>query len=300
MELVKEFISQVSEKNELQKKYLESWKAEGEEKRELNTILHFFIRELGYDMSFITEAYLFINHMVMEETYFFIKNNRYRNSSFEEVNEIVYDNPKYMEKYMMGLSISDYIWINHIKILRYFEKNMGCFSGRYLEIGPGFGQYLVKALINGCFVEYHACDISKISVDRSNRYLQYRSLAGKCKVEEKDFFQYDSESKFHCIVMGEVLEHVERPQEMLEKVYGLLEDGGKAFVTTVINAPAVDHISLFRSIEDVLDLARNAGFSIYDYIYATEGDIPLEKAVKKRQAVNIAMILEKHKESITH
>lgn len=293
MELVKEFISLVSEKNELQKKYLEKWKAEDAERKELGMILQFFMEELGYDMDFITEAYLFINHMVMEETYYFMRNCRYRNSTFDEVKKMVYDNPWYMERYMMGLSISDYIWINHIKILRYFEKNIGCFSGRYLEIGPGFGQCLVKALMKGGFSEYHACDISKISVERSNRYLKYRNLAEKCNVEEKDFFLYDSEFKFHCIVMGEVLEHIEHPKEMLEKVYGLLEDDGKAFVTTVINAPAVDHIFLFQSIEDVLDMVCDSGFNVYDYMYATEGDVPLDKAVKKKLAVNIAMILEK-------
>ncbi len=294
MDQIQEFITQVSKKNEFQKKYLENWKATDEEKQELDTILHFFKEEFQYDMDFITDAYLFINNMVMEETYYFARHGNYRNSTFEEVNKIVYDNPEYMEKYMMGLSISDYIWINHIKMLRYFEENNRILSGRrYLEIGPGFGQYLVKALTNCDFLEYHACDISETSVRRSNQYLRYRKLAQSCQVEKKDFYQYETNFKFDCIVMGEVLEHVERPQEMLEKIYDLLDETGKAFVTTVINAPAVDHIFLFRSIDEVLDMAKKIGFSIFDYMYATEGDIPLEKAVKRKQAINIAMILDK-------
>ena len=136
MDQIQEFITQVSKKNEFQKKYLENWKATDEEKQELDTILHFFKEEFQYDMDFITDAYLFINNMVMEETYYFARHGNYRNSTFEEVNKIVYDNPEYMEKYMMGLSISDYIWINHIKMLRYFEENNRILSGRrYLEIG---------------------------------------------------------------------------------------------------------------------------------------------------------------------
>lgn len=293
-DLVKIFIAKISENNMFQKKYLENWKAEDSEKEELNIILHYFMDELHYDMDFIIDTYLFITNMVAEETYFFLKHGKYRNSTFEEVDKIVYSNPQYMEKYMMGLSISDYIWISHIKMLRYFTENSRRFAGeRYLEIGPGFGQYLVRALLHCDFGKYYACDISKTSVEGSNRYLKYRNLADKCEVIQKDFFQFDLDYKFDCIVMGEVLEHVEQPLLMLEKIYELLRKKGKAFITTVINAPAVDHIFLFGSIEQVLDLVKDAGFVVLDYLCTTEGDVPLEKQIKKKQTINIAMILEK-------
>lgn len=294
IDLVQMFIDKVSEKDELQNKYLKNWNVTDLERNELNTVLHFFIEEFHYDMNFIVDTYLFINNMVMEETYYFIRHGKYRFSTFAEVNKLVYNNPVYMEKYMMGLSISDYIWTNHIKMLRYFEENNKIFTGeRYLEIGPGFGQYLVRALLNCNFKAYFACDISKTSVEGSNKFLRYRNLADKCFVEEKNFFEYTSEEKFDFIVMGEVLEHVETPLSMLKKIYELLEKGGKAFITTVINAPTLDHIYLFSNMEEVLELAQRGGFSIIDYTYATEGDVVLEKAVKKKQAINIAMILEK-------
>ncbi len=293
-DLVKTFIAKVSENNMFQKKYLENWKAEESEKEELNILLHYFMDELHYNMDFIIDTYLFIINMVAEETYFFLKHGKYRNSTFEEANKMVYSNQEYMEKYMMGLSISDYIWISHIKMLRYFTENSKRFAGkRYLEIGPGFGQYLVRALLHCDFREYHACDISKTSVEGSNRYLRYRNFADKCEVIQQDFFQFDPDDKFDCIVMGEVLEHVEQPGRMLEKIFDLLQKKGKAFITTVINAPAVDHIFLFSSIEQVLDLAKDAGFVVLDYLCTTEGDVPLEKQIKKKQTINIAMILER-------
>lgn len=296
-DLMRTFIKKVSDKNGFQKKYLENWEATKSEKEELNTILYFFKDKLNYSIDAIAEAYLFINNMVMEETYYFIRNGKYRNSSFEEVNKIVYDNPEYMDKYMIGLSISDFIWINHIKMLRYFKENSKFFGGqRYLEIGPGFGQYLVKALSLCDFQAYDACDISKTSVDRSNKYLKYRGLSDKCTVEEKDFFQYNPNEKYDCIVMGEVLEHVEQPALMLKKIYELLNQNGKAFVTTVINAPAIDHITLFGNVEQVLALAKDARFKVIDYLCVSEGDIPLEKAIRRKNAINIAMILGKNEE----
>lgn len=293
-DIIRDFIDTVSENDELQSKYLENWQATEFEKNELRSMIKFFVEECSYNVEYVAEAYLFINHMVREETYYFIRNGKYRFSTFSEVDQLVYNNHEYMEKYMIGLTISDYIWINHIKMLRYFEDNYDIFYGkRYLEIGPGYGQYLIKALISCRFNEYCACDISKTSVDGCNKYLKYRGLSDKCNVIQKDFFEYDVHDKFDCIVMGEVLEHVEQPFLMLKKIYELLTKDGKAFISTVINAPTLDHIWLFSSIEEVLILIKKAGFKILDYMCATEGDISLEKARKRKQAINIAVIVKK-------
>ena len=296
-DLAQTLFNKITERNQFQKKYLKKLEWGGlteSEQKELDNVLHFFLEELHYDLDYIANAYIFINDMVMEETYYFIKNGKYRYSSFAEVDKIVYSDPEYMEKYMIGLSISDYIWINHIKMLRYFEENIGKFRGeRYLEIGPGFGQYLTRALTQGEFTTYDVCDVSKTSVDRCNKYLKYRGLSDKCTVVERNFFQYDSNYKYDCIVMGEVLEHVEEPELMLEKIYELLNQDGKAFITTVINAPTVDHIALFESIEQVLGMVKGVGFKVNDYQCTTEGDTPLEKVIRRKQAITIAMILEK-------
>lgn len=291
--LIEEFVAYISQKDELQKKYFHRWEATDTEKKELQEILQFLMSE-GYDMHFIVDAYLFINDIVREETYYFIRQGKYRYAAFSEVDKIVYSNSEYMRKYMMGLIISDYIWINHIKMLRYFEEKIGTFCGeRYLEIGPGYGQYLTKALSGDRFQKYCACDISKTSVDGCNRYLKYRGLADKCTVIQKDFFCYDSNEKFDCIVMGEVLEHVEQPSSMLQKIYGLLQVGGMTFISTVINAPMIDHIFLFSNIEQILDMVTKIGFKVVDYMCCAEGKISIEKAVKRKQAINIAVVLRK-------
>lgn len=40
-------------------------------------------------------------------------------------------------------------------------------------------------------------------------------------------------------------------------------------------------------------MVEQAGFKIQDYICAAEGNVPIEKAVKKQTVINIAMILKK-------
>lgn len=165
--------------------------------------------------------------------------------------------------------------------------------GGYLEIGPGSGQFLIKALRNGCFSKYNACDLSPTSVKLCNDYLHYLGVTNNYKIECKNFFDYDKNEKYNCIVMGEVLEHVEDPVAMLEQLYNLLNVGGKAFITTVINGPGIDHIYLFHNKEEVLEMMRKVGFSVEDYILAIEGNVSLEKAEKKKYTIDIAMVLSK-------
>lgn len=294
--IVDEFLEIISEKNSFQKKYLKKWCVTESEKNDFAHLLDFYINQYHFTLDFLAESYLFLNITMIEEQRYFLKHGKYRNSSFEEVNKSVYQNPEYMEKYMCGLSISDYIWINHVKLLRYFEESLDKVSGeKYLEIGPGFGQYLIKAIKRNNFKTYLAVDISPVSVQKSKDYLKYNGFecGDRNNIVNMDFFDFSSEFKFDYIVMGEVLEHVEEPIVVLKKVYLLLNNEGKAFITTVVNSPAFDHIYLFSSIKSVVNMVEDAGFVVEDYICTSANNVAIEKAEKMKSSINIAMILKK-------
>lgn len=298
--LVDQFVNMVSEKNHFQKKYLKKWDITEVEKKDFECLLNFYINQYHYTLEFLAESYLFLNTMMLEEQRYFLKHGDYRNHSFKEVNERVYQNQGYMERYMCGLSISDYLWIHHVKLIRYFKNCLDQFTGQsYLEIGPGFGQYLIKAIKENRFERYLAVDISPESVEKSRAYLQYCGIEceDRCKIVEKDFFEFASEVSFDCIVMGEVLEHVENPLEMLKRIYLLLNSGGSAFITTVINSPAVDHIYLFPTVNAVLDMVKEVGFDMEDFMCISAGDISIEKAEKIKWPINIGMVLKKTKKN---
>jgi hypothetical protein len=71
-------------------------------------------------------------------------------------------------------------------------------------------------------------------------------------------------NKSNVIVLGEILEHLEDPLKVLNKVSNHLSSGGLIWITIPINAPAIDHISLFRSKEEVFALVEKAGLEIID------------------------------------
>jgi len=293
--MVSEFIEMVSERNALQKKQLRRLDLSEEEIEEFEGVLCFLSDVYGCSLDFLAESYLFLVDMIKEEQYYFAVNGRYRNSTFAEVDREVYHNQNYMDKYMTGLALSDYIWKQHLKMIRFFEvvlREQGR-GNNYLEIGPGFGQYLIRAVQARKFCRYFAVDVSPTSVQKCQAYLAYRGLKDICEVVIQDFFEFSSEQRYSFIVMGEVLEHVERPLDMLKKIYSLLEWNGQAYISTVINAPAIDHIYLFRNEEEVFDMISQAGFEIKNHICTAAGDIKTETAMKKSLPVNIAMILTK-------
>ena len=105
---------------------------------------------------------------------------------------------------------------------------------------------------------------------------------GKVKILEVDFLQFNPDVLFSCIVMGEVLEHVERPELFLEKVAKLAEEDAYIFVTTAVNSPAIDHIYLFRSSEEVEQLMRNCGLEITDKLCLPHPGVTLGGSARSR------------------
>lgn len=290
--LVDDFIKLVSAENVFRSKSLKELDITDEERNEFNSFLDFYISVLGKSLEEIVECYYFLDKMVMEETYYFVRNGEYRYSKLSEVDKYVYHNPEYMEKYMIGVSVSEFLWNPHLEMIRWFKNSLSKWEGNYLEIGPGGGQYLIKAINSGRFNEYIACDISETSVELTNRYLEYKKIENKCKVINKNFFDFDDNRKFELIVMGEVLEHVEKPLDMLVKIRDMLSTNGTAFITTVINGPTLDHIYLFRTVEEVMKLVADAGLVVDDYICTTASGMSLERAIKKNMVIDIALMLK--------
>ena len=289
-----DFFNVLCEKDPFQEKHINSLNLSDIDYDGFELFLNFCENARGETMESLADAYLFLNNMIMKETFYFKKNKRYRHSTVAEVEEDVYNNPDYMEKYMKGLSISDYMWPQHLKMLEFFDKCLEDVGGAYLEIGPGCGQLLTRAVISKKFESMQACDLSATSANICNEFLNYIDKKDECHVNIKNFFHYGNAYRFDYIVMGEVLEHVEKPEEMLAKIKSLLNENGRAFISTVINAPAIDHIYLFKDIDHVTQMMRKSGFEIVNYMTACIGGISIEKAMKQSDAVDIAMLV-KHK-----
>lgn len=306
LDRLQELINYIGEKNPLQKKYLlrSMENLSEKEEKEIKDNLNYYLETEHLNIPYLGDSYLLFVHDTLKETKYFVETGHYRYSKQKEVAEKVYYNEDYMRMYILGINLSGYLWVNHRNLHRYYKKvieNDSNIEGEYLEIGTGHGQYFLEALTRKKYKKYLGVDISPASVEATLRYVKkhiYEKLSGEESPEYEvvceDFLEFDTEHKFDFIVMGEVLEHVENPEIMLKKINSLLTQTGKAYITTVINGPTIDHIYLFRTVEEVLAMMERCGFYIEDYYCTTANNIALEKAIRKAMCINIALVLRKN------
>jgi hypothetical protein len=126
--------------------------------------------------------------------------------------------------------------------------------------------------------------------------IRHFEIEKKCRAEvvEIDFLTFqEQDQEYSCIVMGEVLEHVEDPALFISTIARLSGPSTHIFVTTCMNAAAVDHISLFRTGKDVEDIITANGLQIVESCYAPYVGKTLAECEENALPVNVAYVLRK-------
>ncbi|MBI4964436.1 MAG: methyltransferase domain-containing protein [Desulfomonile tiedjei] len=255
-----------------------------------------FLQARNLDREFAVDSYLMVVDDTVREQVWFKRNGRYRYSNFKEVYDKVYSRPDYMMRYMVGLALTQFLWPNHQDIFSFFKaKIRESRGGSYLEIGPGHGLFLLEAVKFGQFDTYTAADVSQTSIDLCRAILDYEFPQHNRGVDFilGDIHHQELGKTYDFVTAGEVLEHIEEPETFMNLVFGLLRPHGQAFVSTCVNAPAIDHIHLFSHTDEIKKVVRGSGFSIRDELELPYAGKTLEEAIKKKLAINYCALLEK-------
>ena len=156
---------------------------------------------------------------VIRETIYFKKHKHYRYSSFSEVANSVYYNDEYMSLYMHGLLITLFFWPNHLKLYRFFRQTLPKDKpGTYLEIGFGHGYFFMTALRDSAFTCFEGIDLSETSIRQTQSLIGNIQQGKEVHLHCADFLNFDFKTKhYDAIVMGELLEHVENPEDFFKK-----------------------------------------------------------------------------------
>lgn len=225
------------------------------------------------------------------------RDGKYLYSTFDEVNENVYQDNKMGDYYLDGLMLSQVLWPNHYKMLQYFmeQNNSTNDTSIILEVPSGTGIYSFLAANNFKFSELHAVDISPFSKAYTEKLLDHlRDGRSKISTILKSVFELDNFNTYDFIISGELLEHLEDPGEFLDRLGRLMKQGGKLFLTTAIWAANIDHIYLFRNVEEVRDM-------LLKYFSTIESELILPATLKEftpdmeRIPINYACVLKEYK-----
>ena len=288
----------IAEQSPMQGRYLTdlSEHLTGEEFEDCELLLQFYKLQ-GESIHSLTEAYLMFCNDTMEETKYFMEHDDYRYHKFSDVASNVYYDEAYMRKYMIGLGLSLFFWPQHRDCVRFFSdayKKYAPVGGAFLQIGPGHGKYFCDAARLGRCTKYTAVDVSETSLSMTQNLLKYfltTERLDQCVFECSDITKETSGQNYDFITMCEVLEHVEQPMSLLQSLRRMSTRGGHVFISVPVNAPEKDHIYLFRNIDDVVNMVHDAGFSVVEQQCFFTRRRTLEKALKYKDAILVAMVL---------
>ena len=200
-----------------------------------------------------------------------------------------------MSLYMHGLLLTLFFWPNHLELIRFFRKTLPKDKrGNYLEIGPGHG-YFFKMAVD--LTDYDQCigiDLSETSI-RQTKALVDSKHSGKCiHLHCMDFLQFPlNTADYDAIVMGEMLEHVENPQDFLKKIAVIAKKDAYIFITTCINAPAIDHIYHFKDTTQIEAVFSDCGLCIKKQCILPYVGKTVKECIDRLLPINVGYVLEK-------
>ena len=264
------------------------------EQRMTERLAELVLRLHPEEVSVLSQGYRWMCEMVREEELEFRRNGRYRYASFREVNELVYQQRDRMAQYMSGLLVSSVFWANHTRSIAYFAEQFlrqNVDGYKHLEVGPGHGLLLFLAASDVRCASVTGLDISAESLAQTERALarlgsQKPTHCLTCDIARP----LDLVERFDSVVLSEVCEHLEDPAAALRNLRGVMSPGGRIFVNMPINSPAIDHIYLLRTPEEVVALVESAGFQIESVMNAPASSYTEARARKLNAAISVCVI----------
>lgn len=197
----------------------------------------------------------------------FERDGVYPDVSYDDAARAVYLNDGYMaSEYLPGLLLSHYLWTHHFHMLRFFDSafasSMEVAGAReFVEVAVGTGIYsrrILRLLPRSTGVGYDVSPaVKRFAEDHVGRF----GMGDRFRVRLQDI-RRDRPDPCRWLVCVELLEHMDDPTALLQALRELLAPGGRAFITTAINAPSADHVYLYRDPGEVVEHLEQAGFGL--------------------------------------
>ena len=252
----------------------------------------------GENFEYMATAYLDYTKSIRVEEMYFVKENSYRFSDFSTVYDKVYSRNDYMMDYVVGLGMTQIFWPNHFAIVRFFMNHYLPLIKDFktgAEIGVGHGLFHSELLRAAPKMTTTMLDISQTSLNMTLNLISKTDLDPAraepklCDVQKEIPIQ---DASLDALLMGELIEHLGDGETFMSAIVKKMKAGGYCFFTTAANAPAEDHILLFRTTKEIRDLIDRTGWEIVDEYMGTLREMTIEEAEAGGHNINYAAILK--------
>jgi 2-polyprenyl-3-methyl-5-hydroxy-6-metoxy-1,4-benzoquinol methylase len=226
----------------------------------------------------------------MREEINFRSTGKYRLSTFQDAYDQIYSKPEYMSRYINGILLSLALWRNQAVAMQYYIQKFlgGADGGDHLEVGPGHGMLLHFAEKYGDFRSLTGWDVSESSFAATQNALSVWGTGSAATLKIQNILEpVSGDQKFDSVVISEVLEHLDHPDVALRNLASCMRPGGRIFVNVPVNSPAPDHIFLWSTPEQVVELVASCGFDISDSALASVTGHTVDSARKRKLTLNV-------------
>lgn len=198
------------------------------------------------------------------------RDGAYANKTYDEVNAALYSQTEEMSDYLWGCALTNVLWVHHLELsLFYLDRFLGRAAREaareeapvVVELAPGHGWWGRLALARLPRATLRAFDISPASMLIARAMADAAGLGARATYTQLDATRaVEGEGGFADLcVCNFLVEHLERPADLLSSIAHLLKPGGWAFFSGALTAAQVDHIYEFRRESELVALAEGAG-----------------------------------------
>jgi SAM-dependent methyltransferase len=249
------------------------------------------------DYSYLADAYVNYTKMIRAEELYYAKKGRYRQSDYDTVYKEVYGRDDYMMDYAAGLGMTQVFWPNHYAIVRFFIDHFvpqvkAFESGA--EVGVGHGLFHAELLRGAPRMRTTMLDVSKSSLQTTLNMITATGLdasrANPVQVDVQKEIPLQDQS-LDALLMGELIEHIQYGAEVMNAFARKMKPTGYCFFSTAANAPAEDHILLFKSTAEIRKFITDNGWQIEKEHIGTLRGMDITEAENGGHNINYASIL---------
>lgn len=164
-----------------------------------------------------------------------------------------------------------------------------------MEVGPGHGMFLSMAALEAPKASLHAWDISDTSLEATVSILKKLGINTHINTKACDLVASQLPVDcFDAIVCSEVLEHTDQPDKAINNLTAALKKDGKIFLNVPVNSPAPDHLTLWRTPEEVQEFYTSTGLILESFRSFPGTGLTLERAIRQKADITCVGILSKN------